>query len=163
MDMGDGVKVKMTLDLDELTAQLHSFGVSDADVLPLCYIKNIKQSGLRPHRYLRWFGSQQHDQQDSHQLCRRSPRGLCEHQGRIQGYGHHHDRQERPARRGRSQGHCKDHRRRPRPSPPPWMSRASSRRPAPPSRSAFRPTCRATLTWSSILSRFIPRANNERS
>ena len=45
MDMGDGVKVKMTLDLDELTAQLHSFGVSDADVLPLCYIKNIKQSG----------------------------------------------------------------------------------------------------------------------
>ena len=45
MDMGDGVKVKMALDLDELTAQLHSFGVSDADVLPLCYIKNIKQSG----------------------------------------------------------------------------------------------------------------------
>lgn len=45
MDMGDGVKVKMTLDLDELTAQLHSFGVSDAGVLPLCYIKNIKQSG----------------------------------------------------------------------------------------------------------------------
>ncbi len=45
MDMGDGAKVKMDMDLDELTAQLHDFGVSDASVLPLCYIENIKQSG----------------------------------------------------------------------------------------------------------------------
>lgn len=45
MDMGDGAKVKMDMDLDELTARLHDFGVSDASVLPLCYIENIKQSG----------------------------------------------------------------------------------------------------------------------
>ncbi len=45
MDMGDGAKVKMDMNLDELTAQLHDFGVSDASVLPLCYIENIKQSG----------------------------------------------------------------------------------------------------------------------
>lgn len=45
MDMSDGAKVKMDMDLDELTAQLHDFGVSDASVLPLCYIEDIKQSG----------------------------------------------------------------------------------------------------------------------